>query len=303
MIDNFGKSMNRNSSRLETNNSDTGPSDIAENPVPRAHEHRHRVVALINPVTHCRSTCVELLNAGVNLVGIVEAETKTRGLPLRTFGRLARKQGITPTLSQVAARLVYSVANRSTDRRIYAELFDKRAIEGRLSDWAGPVIRCQSYSEANAMRQLQNLSPDILVVHSQTWVGKQVRQIPSTGLVIGGHPGITPSYRGSHSSFWALLHQQPDMIGWTTFHVDKGVDTGDVIVQGRLEPREDDSYMTLNWKGMTEIARAQAAAILQFDRTGEIPRHAHPEIPSGSEFGLPTLSDYRRYRQTQSAVR
>ena len=47
-----------------------------------------RVVALISPGLHCQYTCAELIRAGVNLVGIVEANTKTAGLPVGTLRRL-----------------------------------------------------------------------------------------------------------------------------------------------------------------------------------------------------------------------
>ena len=264
---------------------------------------RHRVLALINPVLHCRATCAQLIEADVNLVGIVEAETKSGGLPLVTLRRLLKKQGVVSTASQIAARLVYQAENRKADRRVYEQLFDTQHIEEVLWQQNAPVIRCRTYSEPAAREAMADLQPEVLVVHSQSWVPRDVRQLPTTGLVLGGHPGLTPFYRGSHSSFWALLDQQPQMIGWTAFHIDKGVDTGDVIVQGRLEVQPDDSYMTLNWRGMSEIAKAQAAAIREFDRTGCMRRTPHECIPPESNFGLPGLPQYLKYRSSQNLAR
>lgn len=264
---------------------------------------RSRVVALINPTLHCRATCAELINSGVNLVGIVEAQTKTTGLPLATFRRLVRKQGLLATASQVAARLAYLSANRSADRRIYRELFDEKAIEATLQAWNGKTLSCSVYHDPDTMKQIRVLQPDILVVHSQSWVTKKVRALAQKQLVLGGHPGITPDYRGSHSSFWAILNRKPEKVGWTAFHLDKGVDTGDVIVQGRLTIQPDDSYMSLNWRGMKEIASALAKSIRQFDETGEIPRNAHRQIPPDSEYGLPGIRQYLSYRRQQDLVR
>ncbi|MEO1982508.1 MAG: hypothetical protein ABGZ24_18520, partial [Fuerstiella sp.] len=73
--------------------------------------------------------------------------------------------------------------------------------------------------------------------------------------------------------------------------------------QGRLEVQPDDSYMTLNWRGMSEIAKAQAEAIREFDRTGRIPRIPHECIPPDSDFGLPGLRQYLKYRSTQNLAR
>ena len=262
-----------------------------------------RVVALINPVLHCRATCAQLVNSGVNLVAIVEANPKKTGLPVATFQRLLKKQGVASTASQVAARVAYLAVNRRADKDVYGELFDRVSIEKTLANWCGRVLTCGKYGDPETVAAIRQLRPDILVVHSQSWVTKRVRELAATGLVIGGHPGLTPFYRGSHSSFWALLKQQPEQLGWSTFHVDKGVDSGDVIVQGRMTPQPNDSYMTLNWRGMKEIAKAQAAAILEYDRTGEIPRTPHQQIPADSEFGLPGLREYLRYRKVQQAVR
>lgn len=262
-----------------------------------------RVVALINPVLHCRSTCAELIQRGINLVGIIEADKKKAGLPFATFGRLIRKQGLMSATSQVLARLAYLAGNRAADRKIYHELFDHEEIQRVLNMWNGPVLTCRSYAEPVAMDTIRDLRPDILVVHSQDWVTKKVRDLARKGLVLGGHPGITPDFRGSHSSFWALFHDQPEKLGWTAFHLDKGVDTGDVIVQGRLSAEDGDSYMSLNWRGMKKIAVALAESIREYDRTGDISRLPHRQIPPNSEFGLPGIRQYLSYRRRQKVAR
>jgi len=264
---------------------------------------KHRVVALVNPRLQCLSTCATLIDAGVNLVGIVESNPHTAGLPLKSFQRLVRKNGLLRTISQVISRCIYAVRNRRSDAKIFDELFDRVEIEKTLSKWSGERIECQNYGDAETMRRIRDLAPDILVVHSQSWVTKRVREIPTTGMVIGGHPGITPFYRGSHSPFWALLHRKPELVGWTVFHVNQGVDCGDVIRQGRLNLQPGDSYMSLNWRGMKNIASAQADVVLDFDRGEPIPRKPHREIPEGSEFGLPGVLSYLRYLRRQSVAR
>ena len=273
------------------------------NPEATSHSQRHRVVALVNPRLQCQATCATLIDSGVNLVGIVECNPHSNGLPIKSFIRLVKKNGLFRTLSQVVARGIYAVRNRRSDSKLFDQLFDQEAIERSLANWSGERIVCESYSDAQTMEKLRELKPDVLVVHSQSWVTKRVRAIPTKGLVIGGHPGITPHYRGSHSPFWALLHNKPEMVGWTVFHVDQGVDCGDVISQGRLPIEPGDSYMSLNWRGMQQIAQAQADAILNLDRGQPVPRQPHEEIPRHSEFGLPGLFSYLRYLRRQTLAR
>ena len=139
---------------------------------------------------------------------------------------------------------------------------------------------------------MTKLRPAILLVHSQTWVSKKIRELPGLSYVIGGHPGITPRYRGSHSSFWALYNQDSENLGWTVFHLDGGVDTGDVIAQGRISPGKSDSFNVINWQAMRCIGVKQAEVIVAFDRGDPIPRKKHDSIPEGSEYSLPTFGPY-----------
>ena len=113
--------------------------------------------------------------------------------------------------------------------------------------------------------------------------------------VIGGHPGITPFYRGSHSPFWAVINDDVQNIGWTCFLVDGGVDTGPVIEQGFIIPSSNDTYMSISWRGMRLIAESQVKAIKKYAIDGKLSTKIHTCIPDNSNYGLPTLYDQFRY--------
>jgi len=147
------------------------------------------------------------------------------------------------------------------------------------------------------------MEADIFIVHSGYWVGKRVREIPRKKAVIGGHPGLTPNYRGSHSAFWAIYKNRPEDVGCSVFWLDAGVDTGDLVTQERIPIEEGDSYFTLCWKGMVRIAEIQAQVACELDNGTPIPRTPHKEIPPDSEFDVPTLMEYIRYRLRQKQVR
>jgi methionyl-tRNA formyltransferase len=123
--------------------------------------------------------------------------------------------------------------------------------------------------------------------------------MPKKDIVIGGHPGLTPEYRGSHSAFWAIYNGEPEKVGCSVFWLDEGVDTGDLIVQEPIPIEPGDSYFTLGWKGMKRIAELQAKTVTDFDRGIPIRRKKHASIPAGSEYPVPTLLDYLKYRRRQ----
>lgn len=65
------------------------------------------------------------------------------------------------------------------------------------------------------------------------------RRIPSSMLEAGPtflnlHPSLLPSHRGSDPLFWAFRHCDPET-GVTVHLVDEGLDTGDIVIQRRID--------------------------------------------------------------------
>jgi hypothetical protein len=280
-------------------NGDRGP-DVDES---HTQSGRARVVLLTNPMPHTMATATVLIDRGVNLVGILSAQETKLGLPLPQYMRALRRNGYLRTAHKALGQLAYGAINARRNRSFYKTEFDHQRIAKTLSLTSVPVVDCVKYSDPDAMAWLESARPDVLVVHSESWVTKKVRELSSSGLVIGGHPGRTPHYRGGHSMFWALHNGHPEDLMWTVFHVDQGVDTGDVIAQGPVPVMNGDTFDTLNWRGMQCIARAQADVISGYDAGSPVPRTPHAEIPEGSLYGLPTLAEYVRYRRRQNIAR
>lgn len=81
--------------------------------------------------------------------------------------------------------------------------------------------------------QLKKDSPDIFfsVCYSEI-MKKQLIDIPKIAA-IGIHPSLLPAYRGSHPVFWGAVNGEKEF-GLTAYHLDEGIDTGDIIVQKRI---------------------------------------------------------------------
>ena len=264
---------------------------------------KNRVVILCGPkLTHV-NTCNTLIRSGVEIAGICIADQRTAGLPVRYLWKSAKKKGLWRTASRSLARLVYLAFNRRQDRAVYERLFNERELRETLKPLEDRIHRTDDYSRPETIAWLKACRADIFVVHTPYWVGKKVRELPQKGIVLGGHPGITPEYRGSHSAFWAIYNQKPEDVGCTVFLLDAGVDTGDVVAQERIAVEKGDSFMTLSWKGVMRIAQLQAEAIKNLDTGGELPRRKIVSIPEGSEFDNPTFGEFLRYRLRQSLVR
>ena len=264
---------------------------------------KYRVAILCGPNIQHRSTCATLIQAGVNVVGICVCDQTSGGLPLGHLRRTLKKHGTWTLLGQILGRLYYNLLNKKKDQTLQRELYNTTRIETALAGWDGNVHRTDNYANTETVAWLKSLDADIFVVHTGYWVGKKVRRIPGKKIVIGGHPGLIPAYRGSHSGFWAVMNGHPEDVGCSIFWLDGGADTGDLIKQERIPIENGDSYVSLGWKGMIREAEMQAETILNFEQGTAIPRIEHKSIPENSYYDIPTLFDYLKYRKKQKHVR
>lgn len=261
------------------------------------------VAVVCGPHLSHLATCATLIRAGVLVKGICICNQESAGLPLRYVWTAMRKKGVSKVVGQILGRLFYRLLNQRQDREIFRRLYHENEIRRAIDLWEGPIHRTRSYDDKETLSWLESLGAEAFVVHSPYWVGKNVRRIPRKGVVLGGHPGLTPRYRGSHSAFWAVFEGHPEDVGCSIFWLDGGADTGDLIAQERIRPAPGDSYVTLAWKGMIRQAELFAEVLQNYEQGQEIPRRPHAHVPDGSYYDVPTLAEYLAYRRRQREVR
>jgi methionyl-tRNA formyltransferase len=256
------------------------------------------VVVLTGSGIMHRHTCATLLRAGVNVVGIVECRREGLAARVRHLNRWRQRYGLLRTVDQIVARTLYRVLRNSRDDAALARLVDAAADRQIIAASGVPVLVTDSYSRSDTFDAIRTLDPDLMVVHSPFIVGAKVRAL-TPGRVIGGHPGITPDFRGSYSAFWAMALARPDKVGWTVFLLDDGIDTGPILAQESLTLEPGDTHMTLSWKGMACEAAAQARLIKALDDGHPAPLRHVTDVPEDSYFSLPTTSAMYRYLKVE----
>jgi folate-dependent phosphoribosylglycinamide formyltransferase PurN len=262
----------------------------------------HRVVVLCTDDVMTRHTCATLLRAGVNLVGVVNC-ARTGRARVAFLLRWTRRRGFWRTTGQILGRAYDRAMNARQDLKLLRTMIDDVADREAIRRAGIPTVQTDSYSRPATIEAIRRLDPDIFVVHAKCMVGPKVRALAPVA-VIGGHPGITPHYRGAYSPFWALSHGRPDMVGFTVFLLDNGIDTGPVLVQGTVPiNRGEDSHLTLAWKGMLRQCELQGEVIGRLDAGEGVPFRRIVQVPENSEFGPPTLGDVLWYRRVQQVVR
>ncbi|MCF6212563.1 MAG: methionyl-tRNA formyltransferase [Flavobacteriaceae bacterium] len=94
--------------------------------------------------------------------------------------------------------------------------------------------RVDDVNSIRVQKYLQNLNPDLIVVcHFQKVLKKNIIKIPSKGC-INLHPSLLPYYRGMSPQHWPIINGDNET-GITVHFINEGIDTGDIILQQKVE--------------------------------------------------------------------
>jgi len=124
-------------------------------------------------------------------------------------------------------------------------------ITAPLADWlrdqAG--VEVVLYSEKLAAQYIEGLSPDMVISYNYRYIISEDVINSMNHRIINLHISMLPYNRGAHPNLWSFLNNTPK--GVTIHLVDKGIDTGDILLQKEVcldEQREtlETSYKHLH---------------------------------------------------------
>ena len=90
---------------------------------------------------------------------------------------------------------------------------------------------------------LKNFNADLFVVVAFKVLPKIIWEIPNKGT-INVHASLLPQLRGAAPINWAIINGI-QKTGLTSFYINEGVDTGDIIIQKEVEISENDNFGSL----------------------------------------------------------
>lgn len=97
------------------------------------------------------------------------------------------------------------------------------------------MINCSKVKKA-----IDEKGIDFIFVFGTSILKKEI--FDSVRSCINIHTGLIQSYRGVDSNFWGIFENNPEAIGITIHKVNKGIDTGSIILQSRVPLYIDDQY-------------------------------------------------------------
>lgn len=132
---------------------------------------------------------------------------------------------------------------------------------------------------------IKSFNCDLLVVCGTGILKESVFELPKLGS-INLHQGEVPKYRGAPPGFWELWNKEKQ-VGVTVHFVDKGVDTGDIILQEIVPIFEYDNFRTTMRK-LSEISLSLYPEAIRIIASGKYRRIKQPQ-GTGKQYYFPTL--------------
>ncbi|MBA4405907.1 methionyl-tRNA formyltransferase [bacterium] len=110
------------------------------------------------------------------------------------------------------------------------------------------VLSPVTLKDAEFVKRLKELQPDLFVVVAFRILPKEVYTIPAKGA-FNLHGSLLPKYRGAAPIQWALINGEKET-GLTTFFLEDRVDTGNIIIQEKIVIEDSDDFGSLHDKMM-----------------------------------------------------
>lgn len=107
-----------------------------------------------------------------------------------------------------------------------------------------PVSLRKGEDAETSMRLLKELSPDLIAVTAYGQIlPEEILDLPEHGC-INIHASLLPAYRGAAPINWCILNGERKT-GVTSMQMDKGLDTGDMLLSRETEIGENEIYQEL----------------------------------------------------------
>jgi len=108
------------------------------------------------------------------------------------------------------------------------------------------ILQPVNLKDPEFIEQIKDLSPDLIIVVAFRILPKSIFKIPKYGS-FNLHASLLPKYRGAAPINWAIINGERET-GVTTFFLQEKVDTGNIIMQKRVDITHDDTAGSLHDK-------------------------------------------------------
>jgi methionyl-tRNA formyltransferase len=149
-------------------------------------------------------------------------------------------------------------------------------LKQKALDLGIPVRQHKSFKAPEVCDEFVALHADLAVLAFVTQiVPPQVFSVPRLGSICF-HPSLLPKYRGASAINWALIKGE-SVTGLSLFWVDKGIDTGPILLQKEVKVEPDDTTGSLYFKKIFPLGVEAIGAAIDLIKAGNPPRIVQDE--------------------------
>jgi methionyl-tRNA formyltransferase len=197
-----------------------------------------------------------------------------------------------PQKKPSAAKKLRMLLNRAAGRTAGKEFVD--VWFGMLAKYselypetpAKNVINVENVNDAETLKAIDDLAPDLVVVSGTNLVGRKVIEAAQKrGGIVNLHTGISPYVKGGpNCTNWCLAKNWFHLIGNTVMWLDAGIDTGNIIATEQTPLSGDETLFDLHWKVMEHAHSLYVEAIRRLARGEKLNSVPQKSIAKGSDF-------------------
>lgn len=149
-------------------------------------------------------------------------------------------------------------------------------VKQKALDLGIPVRQHKSFRAPEVCDEFVALNTDLAVLAFVTAiVPPQVFSVPRQGSICF-HPSLLPKYRGASAINWALIKGE-SVTGLSLFWVEKGIDTGPILLQKTVKVEPDDTTGTLYFNKIFPLGIEAIGEAIDLINAGNPPRIVQDE--------------------------
>jgi len=134
-----------------------------------------------------------------------------------------------------------------------------------------PSFRPNRMRDPQVYDAYANLNPNLAVMAYVTdIIPEKLLSVPSLGTICY-HPSLLPRHRGASAINWAVI-QGDRRTGLTIFWVEKGIDTGPILLQKEVEIGPEDTTGTLYFNTLFPLGVKAMVEAVDLIKEGKAPR-------------------------------
>lgn len=224
-------------------------------------------------------------------VVIQEDKLSSKTLLMRRIGRIGLLKVINQVFFQVfITKILVFISKR---RRKY--LIKNYNLNADIPEEL--IISVKTVNSKKCIDLITSIKPDVIIVNGTRIINAKVLKV-SDALFINTHVGITPEYRGVHGAYWALRNNDFKNCGVTIHKVDKGIDTGGIIMQNRISIDPKDNFTTYPLHQINEAIYMMNIVLKDLSK-GDLKTYKKENVPSKLWYH-PTFTGYLYNRVLKS---